>query len=43
MDGVYGFVCVHGVFVMGHFIPGSMTYLHAILQVCTNNYSISVG
>ena len=31
--GVYGFVCVHGVYLMGRFIPGSITYLHGLTQV----------
>ena len=26
-------VGVHGVRVAGHFLPGSMTYLHGVLQV----------
>ena len=30
---MYGSVSVHGVSIGGHFIPGSMTYLHGILQV----------
>ena len=31
--GMYGFVWVHGVYVAGHFVPGSMTYLHGIFEV----------
>lgn len=31
--GMYGFVWVHGVYVTGHFVPGSMTYLHGIFEI----------
>ena len=34
LTDVYGFVCVHGVYVMGTLIPGSLTYLHGTMQVC---------
>lgn len=33
ITGVYGSVSVHGVSVGGHFIPGSMTYVHGGIQV----------
>ena len=33
LTGEYGTVGVHGVKVKGHFIPGSMTYLHGIIHV----------
>ena len=33
LTGVYGLVGVHGVIVAGHFLPGSLTYLHGGLQV----------
>ena len=33
LTGVYGLISVHGLYVAGHFLPGSMTYLHGILQV----------
>ena len=33
MDGVYGVVTVHGLLVDGQFIPGGMTYAHALLEV----------
>lgn len=35
LTGVYGVVTVHGLYVGGVFLPGSMTYLHGILQVLT--------
>jgi len=34
LAGHYGFVCMHGVYVMGTFIPGSMTYFNGNIQVC---------
>ena len=33
LTGVYGSVSVHGIIVGGQFIPGSMTYIHGIVQV----------
>lgn len=36
LTGVYGTVGVHGVSIKGHFIPGSMTYTHGIIQVSTH-------
>ena len=39
LTGVYGSVSVHGVHVGGHFIPGSMTYVHGILQVSSVLYT----
>ena len=37
LTGVYGVVTVHGLYVGGVFLPGSMTYLHGILQVYMYN------
>ena len=34
VTGVYGLIWVHGVQAAGHFIPGSLTYLYGVLQVC---------
>ena len=34
LTGHYGFVCMHGVYVMGTFLPGSMTYLNGNILVC---------
>lgn len=43
LTGVYGTVSAHGVNVVGHHLPGAMTYLHGILQVSSRqqvyNYS----
>lgn len=36
ITGVYGFVSVHGIYLMGQWIPGSMTYLHGTIQVGHN-------
>lgn len=33
LTGEYGFVCVHGVYVLQHFIPGAMTYFYGLIQV----------
>ena len=33
LTDVYGLVSVHGVRVAGHFLPGSVTYIHGIIQV----------
>ena len=33
LTGSYGFIGAHGVYVSGHFLPGSMTYLYGTLQV----------
>ena len=33
MTGVYGLVFAHGILVAGHFLPGSMTYLHGVFEV----------
>ena len=33
IQGTYGFVWTHGVYVSGHFIPGSMTYMHSTIEV----------
>ena len=30
---MYGWVSVRGVRVAGHFLPGSMTYLHGVIEV----------
>ena len=33
ISGKYGLVTAHGVFVDGHFLPGSMTYFRGAYQV----------
>ncbi len=33
LTDVHGFVCVHGVYLLGRFIPGSLTYLHGTVKV----------
>ncbi len=33
LTGQYGLIGAHGVYVSGHFLPGSMTYLYGYLQV----------
>lgn len=37
ISGVYGVVSAHGVYVNGHFLPGSMTYFRGAFQVCDWN------
>ena len=33
LSGTYGSIWTHGVYVAGHFVPGSLTYLHSIIEV----------
>ncbi len=33
LSGTYGSIWTHGVYIAGHFVPGSLTYLHSIVEV----------
>ena len=41
LTGMYGVIGVHGVYVGGHFLPGSMTYLHEQFQVSHSDWDQS--
>ena len=41
LTGMYGVIGVHGVYVGGHFLPGSMTYLHGQFQVSHSDWDQS--